>query len=58
MQEGNYVKMTKGKDKGRKAVIIDIDYMSLIGSYQDRYTIRIVKSGEEYDTISTNFVKA
>jgi len=59
MQVGDVVVMVYEKRenvRGRKAEIIDIDYLSSIGSYPDRYTVKMCKSGVEFDCTRDMFV--
>jgi len=49
---GSEIRILKGENRGRKAILVDIDYMSEIGSYPDRHTVRMVKSKDEFDCVS------
>lgn len=57
MKIGDSVKILFGKYYGRKALIIDIDYLSTMGSYPDRYTVKMCKSKEEFDCTKNAFCK-
>lgn len=48
---GDFIRIKKGEYRGRKAVLVDIDYLSETGCYRDRHTVRIVKDGYEYDCV-------
>ena len=48
---GDFIRIKKGKYRGRKAILIDIDYLSEIGSYRDRHTVKVLKDGYEYDCV-------
>ena len=48
---GSEIRILRGENRGRKAILIDIDYLSEMGSYRDRHTVKMVKSGEEFDCV-------
>jgi len=48
---GSEIRMLIDEYRGKKARLIDIDYLSEIGSYRDRHTVEIVDTGEEFDCV-------
>ena len=52
LKEGDFVRVkfgVRGKTRNRKAELIGIDELSSMGSYPDRYTVSMCKTGEEID---------
>jgi hypothetical protein len=54
---GDFVRVKFGKYHNRKAQIIDIDHLSQMGSYRDRYSLEMCKSKEEFDCVREDFEK-
>lgn len=48
---GDFIRIKKGEYRGRKAVLVGIDYLSEIGCYRDRHTVKILKDGYKYDCV-------
>ncbi len=56
VQVGDKIKILTGSNRGRKAVVHDIDYLSQTGAYRDRYTVKMIKSGDEFDCVRECFI--
>lgn len=54
---GQEIRILRGEYRNRKAILIDVDYLSLYGSSRDRHTVRMVKSGEEFDCVREFYEK-
>jgi len=52
---GSEIIILRGHNRRLKAVLIDIDYLSEIGSYEDRHTVKMVKSGKIFYCVRDDY---